>query len=107
MRRMGGGGIDVAHDEGDGRFDADGGSGDGVVTGLGGLADAFEAKDAEVSPAGGEVGIGEFADACERHGLIIRFGLHRHWIRVGGVGCRAGCLDRMPEKDITLFEAWD
>jgi hypothetical protein len=31
-----------------------------------------------VSPAGGEVGIGELAYAGEGHGCIIRFGLHNH-----------------------------
>ena len=74
----GGLGVDVSHDEGDGGFDADGGGGDGVVAGLGGCNGGFKAEDAEVSPAGGEVGIGELAYAGEGHGCIIRFGLHNH-----------------------------
>ena len=65
--------VDVAHDEGDGGFDADGGRGDGVVAGLGCFPDGFKAEDAELSPAGGEVGIGELAYAGEGHGWIIRF----------------------------------
>ncbi len=38
--------------------------------------DAFEAVDAEVSPAGGKVGIGNLADGLERHDTIIRFSGH-------------------------------
>ena len=50
--------MDVAHDEGDGAFDAARGGGDAVVAGFGVVDDAFEAEDAEMSPAGGEVGVG-------------------------------------------------
>jgi len=54
----------VAHDEGHGGFDLFAGrvAGDG---------EAFEAEDAEVSPAGGEIGIGDFGDAGEGHDFII------------------------------------
>ena len=71
-------GVDVAHDQGYGGFGADGGGGDVVVAGSGVVDDALEAEDAELSPAGGEVGFGYFGNACERHGLIIRFGAHGH-----------------------------
>ena len=75
--------VDVAHDEGDGGLDADGGGRDGVVAGLGGCYGGFKAEDAELSPAGGEVGIGEFAYAGEGHSWIIRFGLHKDLMRIG------------------------
>ena len=77
-------GVDVAHDEGDGGLDAAGGRGEGVVAGLGVGDDAFEAEDAEVSPAGGEVGIGELAYGFEGHGLIIRFDCISSLMRAGG-----------------------
>ena len=70
---MGGVGVDVAHHQGDGGLDAAGRRGDLVIAGLGIGDDALEAKDAEVSPASGEVGIGELAHGIEGHRLIIRF----------------------------------
>ena len=50
--------MDVAHDEGYGGLGSDGRRGDVVVAGGGVFDDALEAEDAEVAPAGGEVGIG-------------------------------------------------
>jgi hypothetical protein len=76
----GGGGVDVAHDESYGGFDADGRGGDGVVAGEGIFDEALEAEDAELTPAGGEVGIGYFGNACKRHSLIIRFKAHSYLI---------------------------
>ena len=58
--RLGGG--DVAQDQSNGRLDAAGGCGNLVVARLGIGNDALEAEDAEVPPAGGEVGIGELAN---------------------------------------------
>ena len=78
-------GVDVSHDEGDCGFYADGGGGDGVVAGLGSCDGGFEAENAELSPAGGEVGIGELAYAGEGHGWIIRLRLHKNWM-AGGWG---------------------
>ena len=60
-------GVDVAHDEGDGGFDAAAGCGMAALQGSGSVDEAFEAEDAEVSPAGGEVGVGDLADAGEGH----------------------------------------
>jgi hypothetical protein len=60
----GGGGVEVTHGEGDGRVDA-------LETGGGGRGDGFEAEDTEVSPAGGEVGVGYFADVVVLHGISI------------------------------------
>jgi hypothetical protein len=57
--------VDVPHDEGDGAFD-------GFARGVAGDWDAFEAEDAEVSPAGGEVGFGNFGDAGYRHGYLSK-----------------------------------
>ncbi len=72
------GGVDVAHDECDGRLDAAGGCGDELVAGLGMIGcafeaflDAFEAEDAEVAPTCREVGVCELGDAGEGHCLII------------------------------------
>jgi hypothetical protein len=81
----GGCGVDVAHDEGDGGFDANLWDGDVVVAGEGVFDEALEAEDAEVSPAGGEVGIGYFGYAGEGHDFIIRFGLHGYWMLLGVV----------------------
>ena len=77
----GGSAMDVAHDEGHGGFGADDGGRDVVVAGGGVFNDAFEAEDAELPPAGGEVGFGYFCQAGERHDFIIRFGAHGDWIR--------------------------
>jgi len=52
--------LDVAHDEGYGRFE-------GLAGRVSGDRDALEAEDAEVSPAGGEVGFGNLGDTGERH----------------------------------------
>ncbi len=60
-------GVEVAHDEGDGGLDADGGRGERVVAGLGIFDNTFKAEDAEVAPAGGEIGIGHLAEREERH----------------------------------------
>ncbi len=68
--------MDVAHDEGHGGFDAAGGCRNGVVAAARMVDDAFEAEDAEVSPAGGKVGFGYLADDGKRHLSIIRFGTH-------------------------------
>ena len=72
--RSGPGGNDVAHDERDGRLDSAGWRGDCVVAGLRTRDDTFEAEDAELSPACGEVCVGELANGFEGHGPIIRFG---------------------------------
>jgi hypothetical protein len=48
-------GVEVAEGEGYGLFD-------GLAGGVAGLGEAFEAEDAEVAPAGGEVGVGDLAD---------------------------------------------
>ena len=55
--------VNVAHHEGDSFFFA------GIRT-VGGEV-AFEAENAELSPAGGKVGLGNFADHSGRHTLII------------------------------------
>jgi len=65
------GGVDIAHDQGDGGLDAAGRCGDGLIAGLGVVDHAFEAEDTKVSPTGGEVGIRDFDDAGEGHGWII------------------------------------
>lgn len=72
------GGVDVAHDECDGGFDAAGGCGDELVAGLrlvwfalDTFLDAFEAEDAEVAPTCREIGVCELGDAGEGHCLII------------------------------------
>ena len=57
---VGRGRFEVAHGEGYGGFD-------GFAGGVAGLGDAFEAEDAEVSPAGGEVCVGDFGEAEEGH----------------------------------------
>jgi len=59
-----GGGLEVAHDEGYGRLN-------GFAGGITGGGEAFKAEDAEVSPTGGEVGIGDLGDAGEGHDFII------------------------------------
>ena len=58
----------IAHGEGDGVLD---GAAIGVRVQVARLGEAFKAVDAEVSPAGGEVGIGDLADGDERHNSII------------------------------------
>ncbi len=75
--------MDVAHDQGYGRFGADGGGRDVVIAGGGVFDEALEAEDAELSPAGGEVGFGYFCHTGERHDFIIRFGAHGYSIRDG------------------------
>ena len=51
------------------------GEGDGGLDRLAGRVarggESFEAEDAEVAPAGGEIGIGYFGDAGEGHNFII------------------------------------
>jgi hypothetical protein len=74
--------VDVAHDEGDGSFDAARGCGEGVVAGVGVVDDALEAEDAEVSPSGRKVGVGYLGYGGEGHLLIIRFSAHMTWIRL-------------------------
>ncbi len=59
-----GAGVEVAEGEGYGLFD-------GLAGGIAGLGEALEAEDAEVSPAGGEVGVGYLADCNERHSTSI------------------------------------
>jgi hypothetical protein len=56
--------MDIAHDEGDGAFDR-------FARGIAGLRDAFEAKDAKLTPAGGEVGVSDFGEAEKRHSLRL------------------------------------
>lgn len=63
-------GVDVAHHESDGFL---------ALSGRAGTAGralrrirAFESKNAEASPAGREVGIGDFADRGEGHVAIIK-----------------------------------
>jgi hypothetical protein len=75
--------VNIAHDEGDGSFDSGCGCGDRIIAGLRSFDDALESEDAEVSPAGREVGIGYFAHRGEGHGLIIRFDSHKYWILLG------------------------
>ena len=64
-------GVDVSEHQGDGGLDAL--LRRGVVGGgrFGAFEDAFEAQDAEVSPARGKVGFGYFADIVEGHNNII------------------------------------
>ncbi len=76
-----GAGGDVAHDERDGGFDANCGRWECFVAGLRIFDGAFEAEDAEVTPARGEVGIGHLANREKRHRLIIR-------MLAGGVSVR-------------------
>ena len=68
-------GLEIAHDEGNGGFGAGERGGEGGVAGFGIGHDAFEAQDAEVAPAGGEVGVGDLAYISEAggfgHGWII------------------------------------
>ena len=52
----GGSGVDVSHDEGNGGLT-------GLAGGIAGGGEALEAEDAEVAPAGGEVGIGDLLNA--------------------------------------------
>ncbi len=75
--------VDVAHDQRDGGLDARGGRGQVVVAGLRVIDDAFKAEDAEVSPARGEVGIGELAYGEERHRAIIRTRCFASLLRCG------------------------
>lgn len=70
--RSGLGRNDVAHNESNCRLDASCGRGDCVVAGLWTGDDAFEPEDTELSPACGEVGIGELANGFEGHDSIIR-----------------------------------
>ena len=67
------GGVEVAHDEGDCGFGA--GERGGEVGVAGGWIgdDALEAEDAEVSPAGGEVGVGDLANVREAGGFGHRW----------------------------------
>ena len=68
------GGVDVAEDEGDESFN--GGLGwrcAGVAGGWGGVQ-AFESQDAEVRPARGKIGLGDFLNAFEWHTFILRRG---------------------------------
>jgi hypothetical protein len=50
-----------------------------------------------LSPASGEVGIGYFFHACERHDFIIRFGAHEGldlrlgWFDAEWIGLAPGC----------------
>ena len=60
-------GMDVAHDEGDGAFNTLYGSGGVGVAGFRIGDDPFESEDSEMSPAGGEIGIGNLFDAFKRH----------------------------------------
>jgi hypothetical protein len=69
-------GVNVSEDKRDGGLDAllrrgvvKGGR--PRVSGIGDRQDAFEAEDAEVCPAGREVGFGHFADTVKRHNSII------------------------------------
>jgi hypothetical protein len=68
------GGVDIAKDEGNEAFD--GGLGwrrVGVAGGWRGVP-AFESQDAEVRPAGGKIGLGDFLNAFEWHIFILRCG---------------------------------
>lgn len=67
--------MDVSQGEDDGLLSPLCGSRDGVVAGERMIDDALEAEDAEVAPAGGEVGVGDLAYAGEGHRAIIRSGL--------------------------------
>ena len=67
------GGHNVAQHQGDGGFGAAGRRGDLVAAGLGIGDHTLEAKDAEVAPASGEVGIGELTHGSKGHTSIIRF----------------------------------
>jgi hypothetical protein len=60
----GGGGVEVADGEGDGGVDA-------LKAGGRWGSDGFKAEDTEVTPAGGEVGVGYFADVVVLHGISI------------------------------------
>jgi len=68
--------VEIAEGEGDGGFD-------GFSCGIAGDGEGFEAEDAEVSPTGGEVRIGDLGDAGERHSFIIDSvaGGRIHWGR--------------------------
>ncbi len=66
--------VQIAHDEGHGGFRTGEGGGQIGVAGLRIVDDALKAQDAEVSPAGGKVGIGELAYGEEGHGVIIGAG---------------------------------
>jgi len=70
-------GVEIAHDQGYGLFNAPGGRGEFVVAGQRMLDGALEAEDTEVAPSRGKVGVGYLAYAYERHGSIIRFKVHR------------------------------
>ena len=56
--------FEVPHDEGNGAFD-------GAARWVAGLRHAFKAEDAELAPTCGEVGIGDFGDAEQRHSTTI------------------------------------
>jgi hypothetical protein len=62
--------VDIAHDQGDQRFDAFSMLGGFFAAGAGGGQVAFEAENAEVSPPGGEVGVGYFYDSFKTHDLF-------------------------------------
>jgi hypothetical protein len=57
-------GVEVAHGEGNGAFDVF----QGRVAGLG---DALEAENAEMSPTGREIGVGDLSDVAVLHGMSI------------------------------------
>jgi hypothetical protein len=61
---VGSGRVNVTHYERDGSFD-------GFAGGIAGLRDAFEAENAKVAPAGGEVGVSDFGQAEKRHSLRL------------------------------------
>ena len=86
-------GVEVAHGERDGVFDL---AAVGVGVEVARLGEAFKAEDAEVSPAGGEVGIGDLANGNERHNNIIdsREGGKIHAARwAKGKGLDAECAE--------------
>ena len=72
--------MDIAHNERHGGFDAIGRGRESFVAGLGVSKDALEAENTELTPAGGEVGVGYLLYGSKGHKSIIRFGLHRNWI---------------------------
>jgi hypothetical protein len=80
-------GLKVAHGEGDGRLD-------GLTVGVAGLGEALEAENAELSPAGGEGGIGDLANGYEGHGSIID-SAERQGIQAGARKVKA-CMRTIP-----------
>lgn len=76
--------VDVSHDQSDCAFDAACRGGQGIVAGFWVVDNALEAEDSKVSPASWEVGVGDLVYGSEGHlFLIIRFGAHGDWIRMG------------------------